>query len=77
MINYWFGDLDAYRAAIRPPSPRGRQSAGRFFSNMVAASGFWADCWSTKVRHPVVPLDLQVIDEDLNPTTQQEDTCLL
>jgi hypothetical protein len=77
MINYQFGNIDAYGAAIRPPSPRGRQSARRFFPNMRAVSGFWADCGSTGVRHPVAPRDLQVIDDDPNRQDNQEDTCLL
>jgi hypothetical protein len=33
MINYQFGDIDAYGAAVRPPPPRGRHSAGRFSPN--------------------------------------------
>jgi hypothetical protein len=77
MINDQFGDIDAYRAAIRPPPRRGRLSARRFFPNMRAASGFWADCGSTGVRHPVAPRDLQVIDEDPNRQNNQEDRCLL
>jgi hypothetical protein len=75
MINFHFGDVDANGSGVRPPLPRGRQSARRFSPNMVAASGFWADCWSTKVRHPVAPRDLQVIDEDPNDKTK-EDICL-
>ena len=76
MINYQFGDVDPYCHAVRPPPPRGRLRARRFFANVRAASGFWADCGSTTVRHPVAPRNVQVIDEDPNRRDNQEDTCL-
>jgi hypothetical protein len=40
MINYQFGDIDAYRAAIRPPPRRCRQSARRFSPTCVLLTNF-------------------------------------
>jgi hypothetical protein len=37
MINYPFGDIDAYGAAIRPQPRSCRESARRFFPNMPVA----------------------------------------
>jgi hypothetical protein len=39
MINYQFGDIDA-NGAIRPPPPRGRQSARRFSPTWLPRADF-------------------------------------
>jgi hypothetical protein len=75
MINYQFGDIDAYRAAVRPPPPSGRQSARRFPPMWLLLADFGLVAgrqdFDTQLRR-----DLQVIDEDPDDKTK-EDTCLL
>jgi hypothetical protein len=40
MINYQFGDIDAYRHAVRPPPRRCTQSARRFSPTCVLLADF-------------------------------------
>ena len=75
MINYQFGDIDAYRAAIRPPPPRGRQSARRFSPTCVPLADFGPVAGRQKFDTQL-PRDLQVIDEDPTDNTK-EARCLL
>lgn len=76
MINYQFGDIDANGSVVRPPPPRGKAQCQAILPNMLAASEFWPDRWSTAGRHAVAPGDLEVIEEDPNDKIK-EDTCLL
>jgi hypothetical protein len=40
MINFQFGDIDAYGAAVRPPPRRGSQGAGRFSPTWLLQADF-------------------------------------
>lgn len=71
MINYRFGDIDANGAALKADATALQAQCQAILPNMLAASGFWARCWSTAVRHPVGPRELQVVDVDPNPKGQR------